>query len=131
VTARTRVLVIDDAAEIRFIARYSLSRFGDMDVLEAASALGGLELAREQRPDAILLDLRLPDLPGRDALARLRADPATAAIPVIVLSAVAEDPAALAALGASAVVRKPFDPLALPARVRAALADIGYSGSIR
>jgi CheY-like chemotaxis protein len=71
----------------------------------------GLDLARTHLPDLILLDLNLPDMPGVEALRRLRADPTTAAIPVVVVSADATPGqiARLEAEGAVSYLAKPFD----------------------
>jgi CheY-like chemotaxis protein len=116
-----RVLVIDDAPEIRRIASFSLTRFGQMQVLEAATGQEGVATARAEQPDAILLDLVLPDLDGAGVLAALRADPATAAIPVVLLSATVVDPDRVQAMGAQAALAKPFDPMGLPQALRNAL----------
>jgi CheY-like chemotaxis protein len=118
-----RVLVIDDAPEIRRIAIFSLTRFGKMQVLEAASGQEGVEAARAHRPDAILLDMVLPDIDGGQVLAALRADPLTAAIPVVLLTASTLDPERVRAMGARAALAKPFQPLELPDALRAALGE--------
>jgi CheY-like chemotaxis protein len=77
-------------------------------LLSAGHGQIGLELAREHRPDLILLDLHLPDLPGEDVLERLKLDEATKGIPVVVLSADAKrDREPLLAAGASAYLTKP------------------------
>jgi CheY-like chemotaxis protein len=71
----------------------------------------GVELAREHLPDLVLLDLHLPDIPGLEVLRRLRADPRTAAIPVVVVSADATAGSLdrLCAAGADAYLTKPLD----------------------
>jgi len=83
--------------------------------------LEGLELARRERPDLVLLDLGLPGLGGEELLRRLRADPATAPIPAIVVSADAspERIARLLKLGADAYLTTPID----TARAMGAIAD--------
>jgi CheY-like chemotaxis protein len=116
-----KVLVIDDAPEIRRIAHFSLTRFGRMEVIEAASGAEGLAAARTERPDAILLDMMMPDLDGPQVLAALKADPATATIPVVLLSATIVSPDRVRALGARAALAKPFEPLGLPQALRDAL----------
>jgi len=116
-----KVLIIDDEHDMREIAALSLSRSGDIQVLTAGSGSEGLRMAREQQPDAILLDLMMPAMDGRATLSALRRDEATAGIPVVVMSASSEDAAALKPLGAVGVIPKPFDPLSLPARLRAVL----------
>jgi len=118
-----RVLIIDDEADIRRVARLSLARIGGMDVLDAGSGAEGTEKAAAEAPDAILLDVMMPGLDGPATLRALRADPRTADIPVVFLTANAmpDDVARLLAMGVRGVLNKPFDPLTLPAQLRAAL----------
>jgi two-component system OmpR family response regulator len=116
-----KVLIIDDDADIRLIAGLSLRRVGGMDVIEAASGLEGIQKAREESPDVILLDIMMPTLDGSETLAALRSQPATAVTPVIFLTAKAAgaEVERLLALGASGVLIKPFDPRTLSRDVRA------------
>jgi CheY-like chemotaxis protein len=115
-----KILIIDDDPDIRAIARLSLSRLGGMDVIEAASGGEGVQRAREEAPDVILLDMMMPTMDGLDTLAALRAEPATALTPVIFLTARAgEEAERLRALGAAGVLIKPFDPRTLSQSVRA------------
>lgn len=118
-----KVLIIDDEADIRRVARLSLARIGGMDVLDAANGLEGTEKAAAEAPDAILLDVMMPGLDGPATFHALRADPRTADIPVVFLTAKAmpEEVARLLALGVRGVLNKPFDPMTLPAELRAAL----------
>ena len=118
-----KILIIDDDADIRFIAGMSLRRVGGMDVIEAASGSEGVRLARDEHPDVILLDMMMPTLDGSETLAALRAQPATALTPVIFLTAktVASELARMQALGAAGVLIKPFDPRTLSDDVRALL----------
>jgi CheY-like chemotaxis protein len=118
-----RVLVVDDEADIRRIASIALARLGGMDVLEAASADEALEVAAREHPDVILLDCMMPGKDGMDALHALQAEPSTAAIPVVFLTARSgmADETVLRQLGARGVVMKPFDPTTLAERVRAFL----------
>lgn len=118
-----RVLIIDDEADIRRVACLSLARIGGMDVSDAANGLEGTEKAAAERPDAILLDVMMPGLDGPATLHALRADPRTAGIPVVFLTAKAmpDEVARLLALGVRGVLNKPFDPMTLPAQLRAAL----------
>jgi signal transduction histidine kinase/CheY-like chemotaxis protein len=78
------VLVIDDEETSRYIIRQMLSGCGPLLVQEADTGAEGLRLARSSQPDVVLLDLRLPDIDGFAVMERLRADPATAVIPVVV-----------------------------------------------
>lgn len=116
-----KVLIIDDDDDIRSIARLSLSRLGGMEVIEAASGAEGVRKGREEQPDVILLDVMMPVMDGSATLAALRAQPATAATPVIFLTAKAMrvEIERLRGLGAAGVMTKPFDPRTLPADVRA------------
>ncbi len=118
-----KILIVDDDPDIRFIARLSLDRVGGMDVIEADGGAEGVRIAREEQPDVILLDMMMPLMDGTATLEALRAQPATAAIPVIFLTAktVAAEVERMRALGAVGVLTKPFDPRALPADVRGLL----------
>jgi CheY-like chemotaxis protein len=117
------VLIVDDNELNAKLARDVLERAG-MRTLWAPTAAVGLELARDHRPDLVLMDLRLPDLDGGEAVRRLASDDRTAAIPVVVLSAVrAGDATAwLADAGFAGYIEKPIDVRALPTQVRRHLA---------
>src|ERR1700675_2661722 len=82
-----KVLIIDDDADIRSIARLSLSRLGGMEVVEADSGAEGVRKAQDEKPDVILLDMMMPPMDGSAALAALRSQPATETTPVIFLTA--------------------------------------------
>ncbi|HEY7864351.1 MAG TPA: ATP-binding protein, partial [Thermoanaerobaculia bacterium] len=92
------VLVVDDERDVRELLQYELMPYG-LRVLEAPDGQAGVEIARREKPDAILLDIRMPVSDGWSALRSLRQDPDTARIPVIVLSVVNERARGLA-LGA-------------------------------
>jgi CheY-like chemotaxis protein len=118
-----KILVIDDEDDIRRVACLSLVKIGGLEVVEASSGPDGVRRAVEESPDAILLDVMMPTTDGPQTLSALRANPATAAIPVVFLTAKALAPEVerLKAMGAAAVLTKPFDPLTLPAQIRDAL----------
>ena len=118
-----KVLIVDDEPDIRRIARLGLSRVGKMEVVEASNGAEGLLRAKEERPDAVLLDVMMPTMDGPTTLARLREDPATAGIPVVFLTAkaIAAEVDRLKSLGAAGVLTKPFDPMMLARDLRAAL----------
>ena len=80
-----RVLTVDDEETARFIIREMLPT-ADYEVLEATSGRDGLKRAREVAPDVVLLDMRLGDMSGAELSERLREDPATAAVPIIVVT---------------------------------------------
>ncbi len=111
------VLVIEDEEQIRRLLRVSLEQHG-FSVVEAASAAHGLQLAREVKPDVVLLDLGLPDRDGADALAELRTQ---SAVPIIILSVrnTEEEIVKLLESGADDYLIKPFNTGELVARMKA------------
>ena len=115
----TTVLVIEDDSSLRRALRTSL-RARSLEVVECATAEEGLVLVADRRPDAVLLDLGLPDLDGIEALRRMRS---FSDVPVVVLTARDRQQDKIAALdaGADDYVTKPFDVEELLARVRAVL----------
>jgi DNA-binding response OmpR family regulator len=121
----TRVLVIDDEAPIRLLCRVNLEA-EKMEVLEAADGPSGLEKAREETPDVILLDVMMPALDGWRVAEQLLEDGQTKEIPIIFLTARAEfrDRARGLDIGGVDYVTKPFNPLELAPLVRDLLARI-------
>ena len=115
------ILIIDDDPCSRKLARDVLSHVG-YAIREAANAEDGLALAYSERPRLVLMDVQLPGMSGVEALGRLRADPVTAGIPVIAVTALAmkSDRARLAAAGFDAYLEKPLDVRTLAAVVAAA-----------
>jgi len=118
----TRVLVIDDEAPIRLLCRVNLEAEG-MQVLEAADGPSGLERARAETPDVILLDVMMPGLDGWRVAEELLDDRSTERIPIIFLTARAElrDRARGIDLGGVEYVTKPFNPVELAPLVRGLL----------
>src|SRR4029453_5896455 len=116
-----KILVIDDEDDIRRIARLSLGKVGRMEVVDAASGADGVRRAEEEGPDAILLDVVVPDLDGPSTFAALQRSPRASRIPVIFLTAkaMASEVDRLKGLGARGVLTKPFDPMTLADQVRA------------
>ena len=114
-----RVLVIDDESPIRLLCRINLEAEG-MEVLEAADGLSGLDVARLERPDVILLDVMMPGLDGWRVAEELLDDDRTEEIPIVFLTARAElrDRARGIDLGGVDYVTKPFDPVELAPLVR-------------
>jgi diguanylate cyclase (GGDEF)-like protein len=119
---RQTVLVIDDSVLIHSLVRVRLED-EPIEVHFADSGRAGLEKAASLQPDLILLDVDMPEMDGFEACRRLKADPATSAIPVVFLSgaSTAQQKVQGLDLGAVDYVTKPFDPAELRARVRAAL----------
>ncbi|HEU0052229.1 MAG TPA: response regulator [Longimicrobium sp.] len=118
-----RILVVDDEDDIREVAQLSLEMIAGWEVIPARSGEEGIRRAAEERPDAILLDVMMPDLDGPATFRRLRDDPATASIPVLLLTARAQagDRERLEGLGVAGVLAKPFDPMELARQVSDAL----------
>src|SRR6476661_5276789 len=85
--AARRILVIDDSDLIRMVVKVSLEQTADWEVLTAASAQEGLATAAAERPDAILLDVEMPDMDGPAIFRALQASPLTRPIPVILVTA--------------------------------------------
>ena len=110
----TTVLVVDDEAPIRLLCRVNLEAEG-MTVLEAADGDRGLELARTELPDVILLDVMMPGRSGWEVAEELLADESTSGIPIVFLTARAEirDRAKGIDLGGVDYVTKPFNPVEL------------------
>ena len=118
------ILLIDDEADVRRLAGLALSRIGQLTVIEAAGGREGIDLALREQPDAILLDVMMPDLDGPSTLELLRDDPRTAGIPVIFISAAATKNASerLERLGTAGVITKPFAAKTLAADVERLIA---------
>jgi len=95
-----RLLIVDDVATNRIVLRSRLAE-SLHETLLAADGLSALHSIRDHRPDLVLLDLDLPDIPGTEVLARLRADPATRDLPVIIVTARIGDAARAAAFAAA------------------------------
>jgi phosphate regulon transcriptional regulator PhoB len=116
------VLVVEDEPDIRNLVVLHLTREG-YRCRTAASGADALREARAQPPDLIVLDLLLPGMDGLEVCRRLRADPGTAALPVIMLTAKADEVDRVVGLelGADDYIVKPFSPKELVARIRAVL----------
>jgi CheY-like chemotaxis protein len=114
------VLLIDDEEDIRAVAAMSLRRVGGFTVVAVASGPAGIAEAERAPPDVILLDVMMPGCDGPTTLRRLRAEPRTARIPVIFITAKAQrrELDAFLAMGAEGVIIKPFDPILLPDQIR-------------
>jgi len=130
----TRVLVIDDEPPIRLLCRVNLEAEG-MEVLEASDGPTGLEKARNEEPDVILLDVMMPGLDGWQVAEELIDGERTSGIPIVFLTARAEarDRARGLDLGGIDYVTKPFNPVELAPLVRELIArvDAGERDELR
>ncbi len=122
VTVARKILVIEDERDILDLVRHYLEKEG-FRTRTAADGAAGLTAARQEHPDLIVLDLMLPGMDGLELCKKLRADPATALTPVIMLTAKVDETDRIVGLelGADDYLTKPFSPKELVARVKALL----------
>lgn len=122
---RTTVLVIDDEAPIRLLCRVNLEAEG-MTVVEAPDGTAGVELARAEPPDAILLDVMMPGLDGWAVAEELLGDERTSGVPIVFLTARADvrDRARGLDAGGLDYITKPFNPIELASLVRSVVAAV-------
>ena len=127
VTVARKILVIEDERDILDLVRHYLEKEG-FRTRTVADGLAGLTAARQERPDLIVLDLMLPGMDGLELCKKLRADPATAITPVIMLTAKADETDRIVGLelGADDYLTKPFSPKELVARVKALLRRVEH-----
>jgi DNA-binding response OmpR family regulator len=120
----TRILAVDDEPHILRLVSFSLSSKG-FDVIEASDGLTAVEIAEREQPDLILLDVMMPVLDGYEACRRLKANPATREIPVVMLSAKSQKAEQAIGLEAGALdyICKPFTPKDLVEQVRGFLGE--------
>lgn len=106
-----RILVIEDQEDNRAILRDLLSATG-FDLIEAVNGAEGVAKAAAEKPDLILMDIQMPVMDGYEATRRIKADPATAAIPVVAVTsyALSGDEAKTKAAGCDGYVTKPYSP---------------------
>lgn len=120
--AGANILVIDDDASIRKVTALRLEREG-YRVLTAPEGEEGLRIAKAERPDVILLDILMPRMDGREVLRRLKADPETQTIPVILLTVIGAHDDTYGPLGPGYLfhLSKPYHPDELVAKIQAVL----------
>jgi len=118
-----RILVVEDDPDIALSLRLKLEREGGYAVDVVADGADGLRKAIDRRPDLVVLDLNLPGMDGFEVCRRLRKEPETASVPVIMLTArIGEDDRVAGLdLGADDYITKPFSPKEAVARVKAVL----------
>ena len=109
------LLIVDDEDDIREVASLTLEMTEGWMVSAASSGMAGVETARQSKPDAILLDVMMPDLDGPSTFRLLRSGEETRDIPVIFLTAKVQsaDRRKFLQLGVNGIIAKPFDPLTL------------------
>jgi two-component system, OmpR family, alkaline phosphatase synthesis response regulator PhoP len=113
------IVLIDDEEDIREVAALTLETMGDFKVFAAANGFDGVELVAAVQPDAVLLDVMMPDIDGPTTLGLIREREVTREIPVIFMTAKvqASDRRSLSSMGVSGIISKPFDPMNLAAEV--------------
>lgn len=126
-----RILVVDDVATNRIILKVKLASAA-YEVLQAGGGAEALKIAQRDRPDLILLDVAMPDLDGLEVCRRLKADPRTSEIPVIMVTAKDDAASRIAALeaGAEDFLSRPLDDLSLLPRVRSLLRASGIASEL-
>jgi two-component system alkaline phosphatase synthesis response regulator PhoP len=119
---KATILIIDDEKDLIEMVRYNLDKDG-YDVISATDGQTGLEIAQRHKLDLIVLDLMMPGIDGLEVCRRLRSDPRTGRIPLIMLTAKATEADRIVGLelGADDYITKPFSPRELVARVKAIL----------
>jgi DNA-binding response OmpR family regulator len=119
VAERKRVLLVEDDESVRQLVRVTL-QMNDYDVVEAKDGLEGLLFLDMHKPDAVILDLMMPDVGGERMLAQLRATVQTKKIPVVIITGKPEvAPEVIGLVGKENFFPKPFDPDAVIARLQA------------
>ena len=115
---RSLVLIADDDADILLLVKAILERSGH-EVVAVSDGAEALAIVRARKPDLAVLDISMPEVDGLEVLRRLRADPTTSELPVVLLSARAQeaDVERGFAIGASAYLKKPFSPRELSEHV--------------
>jgi CheY-like chemotaxis protein len=114
-----RILFIDDEEDIQILARLCLKLEANWELLTACSGQEGISLAETQQPDAILLDVMMPEMDGLTTLKKLKNNSQVNHIPIIFLTAKAQasDRRRFYAAGVQGVITKPFDPLTLASQI--------------
>jgi CheY-like chemotaxis protein len=118
-----RLLIIDDEDDIREVAALSLEATAGWQIFTAESGALGIKVAIAEQPDAILMDVMMPEVDGPSTFREMQQIPSIAHIPVVLLTAKVQgvDKRRFAGLGVAAVLFKPFDPLTLAEQIAEAL----------
>jgi CheY-like chemotaxis protein len=114
-----RILLIDDEDDIREVASLTLETTAGWEVITASSGASGIRAAIAEKPDAILMDVMMPEMDGPTTFREMQKNPQIANIPVILLTAKVQgvDQRRFADLGVAAVLFKPFDPMKLAQQI--------------
>jgi len=125
----SKILVVEDERDIRDLIEFTL-RFAGFEVVSVTSGIEALERAPLEQPDLIILDVRMPKVTGYEVCRRLKEDPTTSAIPIVLLSAMGQETEIEQGLASGAVeyIVKPFAPDELIHQVRDILQRVGTSG---
>lgn len=118
------ILVVDDSDNLRALVAETLRKLGGFTVVTAEDGVAGLERYFETRPDCVVIDVKMPGLDGYQLVRALRGDPASAATPLVILSAMAQDRDKLAGYfsGVDEYLVKPVSPLDLLQTIRRVIA---------
>ncbi|MEQ6249961.1 response regulator [Sulfitobacter sp. HNIBRBA3233] len=118
-----KLLHVEDDADIREIAKLSLELSGEFDVTQCDSGPEALEFVKDNTPDIILLDMMMPGMTGKETLELMREMPHLRDTPAVFMTARAQESELdeLRAMGAAAVISKPFDPMSLAEQIKAAM----------
>ncbi len=123
-----RILVAEDEKDIRELIAFTL-RFAGFEVILASNGVEAVEMTEKERPDLVILDVRMPKMTGYEACRRLKENPITQGIPVVFLSAKGQETEIQQGLesGAEEYILKPFAPDELTAQVRQILRRAGHA----
>jgi DNA-binding response OmpR family regulator len=121
-----KIVIAEDEPDIRDLIAFTL-RFAGYEVVTGSNGEEGYELTRKEKPDLVMMDVRMPKMTGYEACKKIKADPEIAHIPVIFLSAKGQETEISSGMdsGAEEYLLKPFAPDQLTERIRAVLAKYG------
>lgn len=127
---QTRILIVEDERDIAEVTAYNLRKSG-YDIVLASNGRAALESIAQKTPDLVILDVMLPELSGTEVASRIRSNPATASLPIIMVTAKGEEVDQLVGLtvGADDYIAKPFSIKILQARIEAVLRRTKPAGS--
>jgi len=122
----TKIVIAEDEPDIRDLITFTL-RFAGFEVIAGTNGEEGYELAKKEKPDLVMMDVRMPKMTGYEACRKIKADPEIAHIPVIFLSAKGQESEIQTGLdaGADEYLLKPFAPGDLTDRIRSVLSKYG------